>query len=343
MKKYLVILVLITQQFLISFAGSSQNLDNGFLDVTNVSWKNNIVKLEGTCDFYWKEFLVPLSPNDSLEGHTKLTAKIPKPWTKIELSKNNYCTPDGYGTYRMRLKVDNSDVVYGLKVRTVFSAYKLFVNGKLIESVGKLGTNKEESVPVFKTKEIPIPVYKIDSVDYQILDIVFHISNYHHRRAGLQRMLYFSTMDEIIRDTKGTLLLHLILIGIIFIIGFNHVLMYVLRRLDFGNLLFGALAMIMILRDISTGERIILHMFPNIDWEMLVRLDNFSGFGTMTFFALYFYFTFRQDFPKIVNGGVCWFGWLILYFWYIVGGYFPKKRRGDIHIYWHVCVVCNCN
>jgi len=300
MKRYFFLILLILQQFLFLTNIHSQSLQNGLMDVTNLNWNKRIIKLKGTCDFYWKEFLLPTSAEDSLPNHTKFTAKIPKPWTKIELSKNNYLPPNGYGTYRIRIKVDNKDEIYGLKVHAVFSAYKLFVNGKLIGSAGTISKIKKNEIAEFKTSEIPIAVLKKGNTKYQTLDIIFQVSNYHHRRAGLQRIIYFSTMEEIIYSTKTELLIHLLLIGIVFIIGFNHVLMYTLRRIEIGNLLFGALATIMILRDISTGERILLHIFPNINWETLVRLDNFSGFGTMTFFALYFYFTFRRDFPKFM-------------------------------------------
>lgn len=300
MKYYFILIILVLQQGLFSISVNSQELKNGFLDATNINWDNHIIKLEGNCDFYWKEFLIPLSVNDSLFGSVKYSAQIPKPWTKIEISENNFCSADGFGTYRIRIKVDNKDEVYGLKINTVFSSYELYVNGKLISSSGKIGRSKDESEPQFKSKEIPLSVFFKDSVDSQMLDIILHVSNYNHRRAGAQRPIFFSTMDEIIRSTKNSLLIHLLLIGIILIIGFNHVLMYLFRRLDIANLLFGALATIMILRDITTGERILLHVFPNMDWELLVRLDNFSGFGTMTFFALYFFFTFRKDFPKFM-------------------------------------------
>jgi hypothetical protein len=300
MKRYLFLIILTVQQLLLFTNVNSQTLKDGFIDVTNINWDKRVIKLEGTCDFYWKEFLLPSSSEDSLPGHNKLVSKIPKSWTKIKLSEDTHIPTKGYGTYRIRIKVDNKDEIYGIKVKAVFTAYKLYVNGKLLNTVGVVSDTEKDAKPKFKTSEIPIPVFKKGDSSYQILDVVIQTSNYHHHRAGLQRAISFGTMESIIYSTKTALLIHLLLIGIVFIIGFNHVLMYTLRRIEIGNLLFGALATIMILRDISTGERILLHIFPNINWETLVRLDNFSGFGTMTFFALYFYFTYRRDFPKFM-------------------------------------------
>ena len=134
-------------QILLFNKGNSQNLviENGYLDVSDTELKDNVIELEGIVDFYWKEFLTPTSVNDSLIGHVKYGAPIPKPWTKIELSENNYCTQEGYATYRLRIKIDNRDEVYGLKINTIFTAYKLFVNGKLLSTSGQVGKVKDES------------------------------------------------------------------------------------------------------------------------------------------------------------------------------------------------------
>ncbi|MDA3890608.1 MAG: GAF domain-containing protein [Salinivirgaceae bacterium] len=280
--------------------GQEYLLEDGFIDVTHVNWENHLVKFEGTCDFYWQEFLLPDSVNDALPGHKKYSAPLPKPWTKITLDDNSKIPAEGYGTYRIRIKVDNRNEVYGLKLRSIFTAYKLYVNGELLSSLGTIGKTKEESVPRFLTQEIALPVIARDSIDYQVLDVVLHVSNFHHRRAGAQQPILFGTIEEIIDATENTLILNFFLIGIILIIGINHMLMYALRRLDIGNLLFGMLSIIMILRNLSTDERILMHWFPNMNWELLVKLDNFSGFGTMSFFALYFYFSYRKAFPKLM-------------------------------------------
>jgi len=300
MKNRVIIILFVLFQSFISFGKDTDVIIDGVFDARNIKWHNNVINLKGNADFYWKEFLVSTSPEDSLQGHKKLRAFIPKSWTKVKLNDDFNCPTQGYATYRIRIKVDNKYEVYGLKINALFTAYDLYVNGKLLSSVGKIGKSKDESVPKYKMKEIPIPVYKKDNVDYQVLDIVFHVSNYYHRRAGIQKPIYFSTFEEINSYTQDNLILHMFLVGLILVIGLNHLLMYVLRRLDITNLLFGLLSSIMILRDLSTGEYVLLHWFPNMNWEFLVRLDNFSGFGTMIFFALFFYYSYKKDFPKFI-------------------------------------------
>ncbi len=273
---------------------------NGILDARGVDWNHHLIKLEGDMDFYWQELLLPASADDSLPGYTKYHAPVPKPWTKVVKPDGTTLPALGYGTYRLRILVDNKDEIYGLKLRSIFTAYKLFIDGKLKTKLGTVGTTKETSAPQFLTHEIAIPITKKDSVSYQVIDMVIQVSNFYHRRAGAQRPIHFGTLKQIINSTKDTLILNLLLVGIILIIGLNHLLMYALRRLDISNFIFGLLSIIMILRNLSTGERLIAYWFPNMSWELLIRLDNFSGFGTMALFATFFYFSYRKSFPKIM-------------------------------------------
>ena len=290
--------------FLLFFAtnGFAQNtiINNGYLDLTNINLDKKTIELKGNWDFYWNELLLPNSYLDSLKGHKKYLAKVPRTWQNVKLDDNTYCTADGYATYRLRIRVNNKDEIYGIKLGAVFTAYNLYVDGKLLKSMGQVGTTKESSIPKFHTEEIPIPIQKKEGIDSQIIDLILHISNFHHRRASLKEPTYFGRMENVIDDKETEITLEVLLIGVILVIGFNHILMYFFNRINFSNLLFGLLSIIMMVRILSTQERIIIHWFPNMDWELLVRLDNLSGFGTMSLFAIYFFYSFRKDFPKLL-------------------------------------------
>lgn len=271
---------------------------NGKIDLTHVNL-NHPIELKGNWDFYWQQFILP-AQLDSAEQAKKLNVKHPGPWTKVQLSETQNCPAQGYATYRLRIKVPNKTQVYALKIHSIFTAYKIFINNTFVDGLGQIGKTKDSSIPQFQSKEIPIPVSYKDSCQTQELDLVLQVSNFHHRRAGLQQVIEFGKMDAVISQTQKTLVINLLLIGIILIIGLNHILMYALRRMDISNLIFGLLSMIMILRNISTGERIIIDFLPNLSWEMLVRLDNFSGFGTITVFSFYFFMSFKKDFPRVM-------------------------------------------
>ncbi len=292
--------VLLFGLFSVGLFAQGITVKDGYINLTNVNLDHKTVELKGYWDFYWHEFLIPNSYLDSLPGHKKYLAKVPKTWQRVKLDSGKYCTSDGFATYRLRIRVKNKEEMYGIKLTSVFTAYKLYVNGKYISSVGSIGKTKETSIPRYLTQEIPIHILKRDSINSQVIDLILHISNFYHRRASLKEPVFFGKLDNIIDDTEKEIVLEVLLIGIILVIGFNHLLMYFLNRVDLSNLLFGILSIVMMLRILVTHERIILYFFPNMNWELIVKMDNFTGFGTTTFFAIYFFFTFRKDFPKIM-------------------------------------------
>lgn len=284
----------------LGYGAQAQNdsISIALFDFSNESFQSQPIKLQGPVNFYWQSLLEPAQLDQETVSGQKLVAQLPGPWTKITGTDGKPLPAMGYGTYCFTLKVPNTSKVYGLKLFSVFTAYKLYANGELLTTVGQVGKSAENSVPRFLTNEISLPVVKNGDASYQSIEVVMQVSNFHHRRAGAQQPMYFSTMENIVCSSKDSFILNLLLIGIILIIGFNHLLMYFLRRSDVSNLMFGILSMVMILRNISTGDRLLTYWFPNMNWELLVKLDNFSGFATITLFAYYFYFIFRREFPK---------------------------------------------
>ena len=266
------------------------------LELTDISTTQSI-KLEGDWEFYWNQLLKPGDFKDK-EITPDLYGKVPKPWTKYMIDSVNI-PYQGFATYRLLInkKADSVETIYGLKVSTVFSNYKLWVNGNFIEEVGKVSKSKDVSEPKFAYKDIPF-ILDPDKESTEKIEIIFQVSNYTHRRAGLQKPIYFGIFDVLRSQTRSMDVLNLIILGIILVIGINHLIMYLIRRKDVSNLYFGIISIVMILRNITTGDRIITHIFPNINWELLVKLDNFSGFGTIPLFALFIYTLYKSDFPK---------------------------------------------
>jgi len=305
-------------------------VERGHIDLTQVDWQNNLVKLAGEWEFYWKEFLLP----DSSDANQRaLYAKLPSSWTKIALPDHSNCSPLGYGTYHLQIKVPNQNQVYALKIHSIFTAYAIYVNKEKVSSLGTPGTTKLESKPKFLTQEIPVPVIQNGSDSFQWIDVTIQVSNFHHRRAGIQQPIYFGTLEEVVDATSNTIILNLLLIGIILIIGLNHLMMYFLRRMDVANLMFGVLCVIMILRNLSTEERLLMHLIPNFGWDALVRLDNFSGFATISLFAVYFYFTFRREFPKVMFYLISGIGVIITVLVFTTSAWFYGRFRTLFEIY----------
>jgi len=42
--------------------------------------------------------------------------------------------------------------------------------------------------------------------------VTIQVSNFHHRRAGIQQPIYFGTLEEVVDATSNTIILNLLLI-----------------------------------------------------------------------------------------------------------------------------------
>ncbi len=319
-----------------SYALSSNGhlIEEGVLDLelTNISEIKSI-KLEGDWEFYWNKLYTPEDFRNSEAALNPEFVKVPKSWTSYKKDDVKYPNK-GFATYRLIINKnqDSTETLYGLKVSTVFSNYKLWVNGRLLSEVGNVSTEESLAEPKFKYQDIPF-ILDPDKEETNNIEIIFQVSNYSHQRAGLQRPIFFSTYENLKAETRWMDILNLIIIGIILVIGINHLNMYLFRKKDISNLYFAIVSLVMIIRNISTGDRIITYFFPDINWELLVKLDNFSGFGTIPLFALFIYSLFKVDFPKIMKNLILGIGVIVTLLVFATPANFYGKYRMFFEIY----------
>jgi hypothetical protein len=310
---------------------------NGQIDLRGVQLQSeNPIKLQGEWEFYWQQLLKPAQIMTNTTNNPEIV-KVPSSWSNYLMPNSKKYPATGYGTYHIKIIVDSSDQVYALKLYSIFSAYKIWINGQLADSAGIVGTSKAASKPCFKITEIPLKsVYNV-LTDQWTIDVVVQVSNYFHRRAGLQQPIFFGSYNSISTKTKNSLILSLLIIGIILIIGLNHTFMYLINRIERANLYFGILCLVMILRDLTTGERLLTQWFPGMNWELVVKLDNFSGFGTFALFAVFFYAQYPKYFPKPVFYFITGLGFVISILVFTTPAWFYGQFRSVYEYYVLLC------
>jgi hypothetical protein len=281
---------------------SENVISKGVLDLSRIQLsENKSLKLQGEIEFYWSNLFTPdqlQTKNDSIKP---LMVNIPKSWSSYVVNGKKLPS-NGYGTYRfwIDLKGTNSAQILSLKIPTIFSSYKLWVDNKLIAEAGTVATSKDEHKPGFLIDNIPFSfIPSGNNVDR--IEIVIQVSNFSHRRAGIAWPIFIGSYNAIKDASRNLDILNLIVLGVILIIGLNHINMFLFRRKDVSNLYFGILTLVMILRNITTGDRLLGYLLPSIDWELMLKLDNFSGYGTIPFFALFIFHLYRNDFRSWIK------------------------------------------
>ncbi|MEA3316610.1 MAG: 7TM diverse intracellular signaling domain-containing protein [Bacteroidota bacterium] len=335
-KSFYTLLILLISTNIFAKSTDQKKAINGIIDLTEININNaKIIKLQGKWEFYWKQLLTPNDFNDTINNNTPHYFKLPKSWSSYKIN-NKKIPAKGYATYRLIIKkqADTKETIYGLKISSVFSNYKLWVNNKLVNSVGTVSNNINESEPKFYYQDIPFVLDPTEENTKEI-EIIIQVSNFSHQRAGLQKPIFFSNYENISHVTRTKDILNLIIIGIILVISIIHFNIYIFRKKDISNLYFSLLSLVMILRNISTGDRIITYIFPNINWEILVKLDNFSAYGTIPLFTFFIYSLFKDDFPKIMKNVLIGLGIIITIFVFTT----PAITYGKLRIFYEIYIL----
>jgi len=224
------------------------------------------IPLKGKVEFYWKEFL---TPEDFKENSPEpLYLKIPGNWNG-KLVNGEKLGANGYATFHFKIVVGKPGS-YGIKIKEFESAFNLWINGQDYGGAGEVGTSKKEMTPSWRRKDYHV------CVTQDTVDVILHISNYHHRLGGASELIYFGP-SETVREAKSLRSgVETFLLGILLILILYHYTLYHYRRKDKSILYFGLMCLAILFRLSTTGEKLLLELFPFISWGIAIRIEYIS-------------------------------------------------------------------
>lgn len=280
------------------FATEIPNALKGEIDLGNWDFKDQgIVELHGQWEFYWNEMLVA---DDFLEENQAQSAKyivVPGKWNNGDINGNSI-PAHGFGTYRLMVKLKSNDNL-NLKISGVSTAYKLWVNNEFLGQVGEVGTAKDDYLPKLKPMVFNIdPSTTFVEGEIRYIEIILQVSNYYHVNSGIWESVELGSFNDIQNAERKSNLFTAIIIGILLIMALYHFALYYLRRDEYSALFFGIFAFTMAIRAAITDNRLILEIFPNFNFSLLVRMEYLSAYTNIIFAGLFFYFLFKQDISK---------------------------------------------
>ncbi|NVO10954.1 MAG: sensor histidine kinase [Bacteroidales bacterium] len=240
----------------------------GVANLTNVDFnKNKLVGLTGEYEFYWKQLLTPTNFLDSTKKQLTGYLELPGLWNGFVLDGEKL-KGDGYATFRLIIQVPDEDY-YAIKVKEFDCAYKMWVNGVYLER-GIVGTDELGENPNWKRNEI------IFFSKDRVVELVFQVSNFVHRKGGPEDLMLFGKSNSILSYKHKQIAFSYFLLGILVIMFIYHYGLYIVREKEISNLIFSLVCFFIIIRLISTGEKIIYNIYPSISWGFLIRVEYIS-------------------------------------------------------------------
>ena len=251
-------------------------------------------------EFYWEQFLLA---DDFNQGHGKLSGVL----SQRELNKNerifyqNQGLSKGFLTMRAHLLLPARPQSYTVFVPRQGVAYKIWLDGRLVASVGKLGTDAESSESYLESTSFELQAKAGAN------EIIVQLSNFSAFSSGIHRPLKLFSPPSFMSQQRMIMLLDFFLCGAVLVMSFYHFALYLIRRSEPAALFFGVFCLIIGVRSliVSDGLNLVLNeAFGALTFNLANRIELLGFTLGVISFNLFMKSLYPLDMPKIIPIGV---------------------------------------
>jgi signal transduction histidine kinase/CheY-like chemotaxis protein len=254
---------------------------DGILDLRGVELQDHQpFTLNGEWLFYREQLIDPQKMEEPLSDLRPTEITVPSGWREIvsEDDRLHY----GYGTYRLRILLAGQSEPYTLNFKEIRSSATVFVNGKKVAEMGRVGETAESAIPDYRPFEVTI------DGNLQEIDLVIQFSNFHtSRSAGIAKSILFGTSTAVNKAQTQSFMMQFVVVTILLlhcIYAFVIFLAFVRKKeLVYLSLAFLSAALSVLVDD----DKILLYLLPAISWETWIKLLYIS-YASSAFFMLQF-------------------------------------------------------
>ena len=252
----------------------------GRINLTGIDTARHIYSLRGEWQFYWNQLLekIPAAAGDNIQ--------VPRNW-----AASKQYSAAGYGSYTLELQGLTPGNLYQLYVPEVLSAYKLFLNGKLVSTNGTVGTERKSSHPAFLPKTVLFEAAEKE-------ELVLQVSDFHYRKSGIWRDFHIARPALISAYYQKKLIIEAFLVGLLIFVSVYHLSVFFFRKEEKAAFYFGLICLVLVLRLLTTGEQLLTYYIPNFPWEIARRFEFLPFSAVAGLSALYFYTLYPSEFSR---------------------------------------------
>lgn len=252
---------------------------NGVIDLRNWDFKKDgILKLDGQWLYYKEKLLYPEDFNgeDYEQGENYI---IPGSYAE-----------HGYGTYRLKLLLDETTDLYTINVDFAQSAYRLWVNNKEVISVGTVGKDKNSMKPQL------LPKNGHFHREENEMFITLQVSNYYAKIGNLDNIL-IGNISEITAYDENRVAFDMFLFGATVLAAIYALGLYFFRKKDKSALYLSVVCIIIAIRTIFTGRRFFIRLFPSFSYIVLGKIMHWTFYLYIPFIVLFI----DSFYPQIIS------------------------------------------
>ena len=254
--------------------------------------RGELVRLNGRWEFYSGRLLDPGEfPTGSAQAAE--TMKVPGLWATVEGFAKPRKPITGIATLRLVVKMPPGDRDWALRIPNAASALRMYAAGQLVADVGTVAEDRKLYVP---SNGIALADFRFSG---ETLELVMQVANYSTPYVGTWDSPILGPADAADLKRRTDLVTTALVSGALFIMGLYHLGLFLLRKNDRASLLFGLICLLMTVRTLIMGERILLSLFPPgaAGWEWAFKIEHLSAHLAVPLFALFF----RALYPRQIR------------------------------------------
>ncbi len=251
----------------------------GTIDLRGVETSKDFKrKLHGEWEFYPNTLLVSENPKPYKQNGHKIYSTLPESWDKYFNNETNI----HYGSYRLTiLKDDKKPQLYGITIPEGLSPYELYVDGKLIGSLGDITSDNEKTAPASR----PITHYfTLDSSESEI--IIQGVQTNRFAQGGFTKDIIFGDLHSMER-TKFFSIATQMAVCLVFIFYLLFTALLFAIGIRSKSLIYFAMIIISTCITVLVSSNKILYIYMPINWIWAYKIYYFSYINNMLFFILF--------------------------------------------------------
>jgi diguanylate cyclase (GGDEF)-like protein len=264
----------------------------GELDLSEVDLSSiNSIPLAGNWEFYWQNLLTPAEVAEA--GLEPSFIIAPKAWIRSPDNGEGVAS-QGFATYHLNVRTDKKYANLSLKIPTIGTAYRLFVDDKLMSEGGRVGETPETSEPGYNSN---IVLFQPNSESFSV---TVQVSNYDYYASGMWRYLRIGEPQNIQQEQYQLILRAAFLLAIFLTVALFNLIQFTLRPVDPLPIIIAITCLMLGLREIGTSQ--VLAISGLADWSFYTsaRISFLTFYATTPLLLAYFHMTFPKDYKKSV-------------------------------------------
>ena len=261
-------------------------VENGWLDLRDITDFDEPVYLSGEWRFYWGDLLSPLEM-DTIGVSDYFY--FPETWTNQYSRDGIELNRFGSATYQMQVVLPDDYPELALYIKHVYSAGDLYVNDDLVEFGGEPGTTKTTTKPKWVPKIIELP-RGIDT-----LKLTLHIANYSHDKGGAREPIVLQSEEMLDSRYSELMAYDLLLAGALIMTGLFFAGLFFFGSREIPALSFALFCLTFSYRVIGADDYTLQIIYPEMPWWLSLKLEYLSLFLPPMFLSFYTHqlFTFE--------------------------------------------------